>query len=63
MGEADIFLGVSCVERDSDGDGYVSCTIFRKGKDPIALECAYGGFWSAGPGCKMAQPKMRAVTP
>jgi predicted sulfurtransferase len=37
-------LGEDCVGRDTDGDGYVSCTARVKGKDgpeeTLALECA-----------------------
>ena len=37
-------LGQDCVGRDTDGDGYVSCTARVKGKDTpeetLALECA-----------------------
>lgn len=31
--------GVECMSRDSDGDGYASCTIFLP-NDAIAIECA-----------------------
>ena len=64
MGYADPH--VQCVEMDSDGDGYVSCTVaFTQpngtiGKD--AIECV-GGFGVAAAlnsGCRT--PKMRAVT-
>lgn len=30
---------VSCMKTDSDGDGYCRCTIFRKEKDPLHVEC------------------------
>jgi len=30
---------VMCNESDSDHDGYVSCTVFRGDKDPIAISC------------------------
>lgn len=37
-------LGQDCVGRDTDGDGYVSCTARVRGKDgleeTLALECA-----------------------
>lgn len=43
---------VTCAERDTDGDGYVSCTIFPKDKRlPIAIECARG--WTFNSGCRM----------
>ena len=30
---------VQCNDSDSDGDGYVSCTIFRGSADPLAIQC------------------------
>lgn len=34
-------IGVSCMNRDSDDDGYVSCTVTVNGLDaPLAVECA-----------------------
>ena len=41
--------GVSCVTRDSDGDGYVSCTIFLQDGRAEDIECAYPLAYS---GCK-----------
>lgn len=52
----DEITGVSCVDRDTDGDGYVSCTVFRRGKDPLAIECARG--WTMNRGCKLAKWKV-----
>jgi hypothetical protein len=45
--------GVSCTERDSDGDGYVSCSISHNENGSVAImpvECAIK--WSANSGCK-----------
>lgn len=46
-------LGEDCVGRDTDGDGYVSCSARVRGKDTpeetLALECA-AGFMNSG--CK-----------
>lgn len=54
-----------CVEWDSDGDGYVSCTVVYDTKDGVgkdAIECAAG--WNLNgainSGCRT--PKMRATT-
>ena len=46
--------GVSCVQSDSDGDGYCSCTIFRKDEDPLAIECGceVRCLWNCASGCK-----------
>lgn len=49
--------GVSCMNRDTDGDGYVSCTlnvVEKDGKEnPIPIECA--AKWSYNnDGCKEA---------
>jgi hypothetical protein len=49
---------VECVDRDSNGDGYVSCTVFRPGKPPIGIECASG--FSINNGCRM--PKLSSRT-
>ncbi len=32
--------GVSCVRNDTDGDGYVSCTVALSSHETLALECA-----------------------
>ncbi len=53
------FTGVTCVDMDSDGDGYVSCTVFRTGQDPYPIECARE--WSRNKGCKTAMPKVRTI--
>lgn len=34
-------IGASCMNRDSDHDGYVSCTVSIKGSTvPLSVECA-----------------------
>jgi len=44
-----------CVERDTDGDGYVSCTLNVKGQaQPMALDCA--ARWSGNSGCRIQKP-------
>lgn len=30
---------VLCNDTDSDQDGYISCTVFRKDQDPLSLQC------------------------
>lgn len=54
--------GVSCAERDTDGDGYVSCTVSvdqGDGKTTLeALECA--AVWSRNDGCRMQKPAYRS---
>lgn len=32
--------GVTCVAMDLNGDGYLSCSVFRGSELPIAIECA-----------------------
>lgn len=31
--------GTLCAEVDTDGDGYVSCTVFRSGDEPMQIQC------------------------
>jgi len=49
------YSGISCASQDSDGDGYVSCTIAQKSKDgtikTTPIECA--GTWTLNEGCRM----------
>lgn len=50
-------LGCSCSNRDSDWDGYISCTARVKsndGEDRVNLECTYSG----QPACKAAIPQV-----
>jgi prepilin-type N-terminal cleavage/methylation domain-containing protein len=50
--------GVDCVDLDSDGDGYVSCTIALKGNpNPVAIECARS--MSLNNGCRLQKPAIR----
>lgn len=47
--------GVTCMDMDSDGDGYVSCTVaLEGGAAPIAVECASA--YSIKSGCRMQRP-------
>lgn len=53
--------GASCVGMDTDGDGYVSCTLFLEGGRTMAIECAghtWTGAWNKG--CRIAQVKVSA---
>jgi len=53
--------GVNCVDRDTDGDGYVSCTVSEEvdGKTRMhAVECASGWTWNSG--CRMQKPGVNA---
>lgn len=52
----DQVLGTSCVDYDSDRDGYVSCTVFRQAKDPLAIECL---IIAGRSGCKLSIAKSR----
>ncbi len=47
--------GVECNESDSDGDGYVSCTIFRDGDDPLPIACGAENWcvFNCARGCKV----------
>jgi hypothetical protein len=50
-------LTVECARVDSDGDGYISCTVFQRRADiiePIAIECARALSWNDG--CRMQKP-------
>lgn len=42
-------VGVSCMDIDSDHDGYVSCTLFFPQNQTKGIECA------AGRGCRLAK--------
>lgn len=50
---------ISCMNKDSDNDGYCSCTIFRAKGDPLAVECACGSL-SFKEGCRI--PKLNLGT-
>jgi hypothetical protein len=47
--------GLSCVKTDSDGDGYVSCTIATEDGKTHAVECTSA--WTRNAGCRT--PKLR----
>lgn len=46
--------GISCTDIDSDGDGYVSCTVALKDGQTKQIECK--GAYSFGHGCR--DPKL-----
>lgn len=31
--------GVECAKSDTDGDGYVTCTVFMGNEEPISIQC------------------------
>lgn len=53
--------GVECMDRDTDGDGYVSCTVFMP-NDAIAIECATENLRAgcSSSGCRMAMGKSKS---
>jgi hypothetical protein len=49
-------MGIVCADRDSDGDGYVSCALRVAGAEqPVQIECA--GALNFASGCRI--PKIR----
>jgi hypothetical protein len=51
-------LGVVCADRDSDGDGYVSCALRVAGAEqPVQIECA--GALNFASGCRI--PKIKSL--
>ena len=45
--------GVTCADQDSDGDGYVTCTVFRGSEDPMTIQCGSERFClNCARGCK-----------
>lgn len=46
--------GVTCAEVDTDGDGYVSCTVFRGHDEPMQIQCGSQRLcvWNCARGCK-----------
>lgn len=48
--------GVTCLDRDTDGDGYVTCTVFRTDRDPYSIQCATR---AESKGCKPTVPMVR----
>ena len=54
----ELVTSTECMDVDSDQDGYVSCTVFLKEKDPLYIECRYGsGGCNGGSGCRGATGK------
>lgn len=53
--------GVACTAVDTDGDGYISCSLALQDGTERALECASGGLGSVN-GCKTA-PLIKTSTP
>jgi hypothetical protein len=49
---------VQCNDSDSDGDGYVSCTIFRGSNDPLPIQCGAENWCvtNCAHGCRLAIP-------
>jgi hypothetical protein len=47
---------VLCNDSDSNGDGYVSCTIFRGSADPVAIQCGAENWcaFNCAHGCRLA---------
>lgn len=47
-------VGWECANIDSDGNGYVACTVFRAEGEPLAIECGSERFciWNCARGCK-----------
>lgn len=56
--------GVNCATSDSDGDGYVSCTIFRGTGEPMQVQCGSETLcvWNCARGCKYV-PSMKVSGP
>ena len=52
--------GVECNDTDSDGDGYISCTVFRKGEDPLAISCGAENWcaFNCASGCKLTPARV-----
>ncbi len=55
--------GVSCSGRDSDRDGYTSCTIAMSDGTSKAIECSYfvKAAFLQNTGCKVALPVFQTV--
>lgn len=51
--------GFSCADQDTDGDGYVTCTVFRRGLDPIPIQCGSERYCvNCARGCKYVPVKV-----
>jgi len=35
--------GVNCNKYDTDANGYISCTLFRRNAEPLQIECGFAG--------------------
>ena len=51
---------VSCVKKDTDGDGWCSCTIFGDQIVPVDCGCERFCLTNCAEGCKISQPRMRS---
>lgn len=49
-----------CADVDADGDGYVSCTVFRGNDEPMQIQCGSERIciWNCARGCKY-EPTMK----
>lgn len=47
----------SCSPEDSDGDGYITCSIYRKGELPVQVECVGHRYLSKNFGCKLVNTR------
>lgn len=49
--------GTACAQRDTDNDGYCSCTVFRKDHDPMRIDCGCERWciFNCATGCKVVQ--------
>lgn len=55
------YVGVSCVNKDTDGDSYVSCTVKDKDGSIVPLECVGRQFfWQLvkNEGCRVPRMKI-----
>jgi hypothetical protein len=51
--------GFDCANQDTDRNGYVACTVFRKDADPLLIECGSERFCvNCARGCKYTQLKV-----
>lgn len=52
--------GTTCADVDSDGDGYVTCTVFRGEQEPMQIQCGSERLcvWNCARGCKY-EPSMK----
>lgn len=49
---------VSCMDHDTDGDGYLACSFILNGK-PVTLDCAGKSLIQDNHGCKQYVAKLR----